>query len=125
MQSNEILGVVDSVSTENRHDKLALVYKSNVENLVAVNAPSGQSKRVSIDSIVQQGGSWSSMECSNSTDKIGKLIYKRGEHMYSYKGMVNTLPFFMVDDLLAVAECGLKSVSLNVFINTHIEMKKL
>ena len=59
------------------------------------------------------------MECSNSIDKLGKLLYKRGEHMYTYKGIVNTLPFMMVDYILAVAECGLKSVSLNVFINHH------
>ena len=31
----------------------------------------------------------------------------------------------MVDDLLAVAPCNIKSVSVNVFINTQIEMKKL
>ena len=31
----------------------------------------------------------------------------------------------MVDDLLAVAPCSIKSVSVNVFINTQIEMKKL
>ena len=115
----------DSLSDKNRDDKLALVYKSNVENLVAISTPLGQTNRVKIESIVQQGGSWSSMECSNSTEKIGKLIYKDGEHMYSYKNMVNTLPFLMVDDLLAVAECGIKSVALNTFKTTHIEMKKL
>ena len=71
------------------------------------------------------GGTWSSMECSNSTDKLGKILYKRNEHLYPYKGMMNTLPFLMVDDILAIAECGIKSVSLNTFINTHIEMKKL
>ena len=31
----------------------------------------------------------------------------------------------MVDDLLAVAPCNIESVSVNVFINTQIEMKKL
>ena len=74
--------IFDAVSKEKQDDKLALIYKSNVENLVAINAPSGQTNRVPIESIVQQGGSWSSMECSNSTDKLGKIIYKRGEHNY-------------------------------------------
>ena len=31
----------------------------------------------------------------------------------------------MVDDLLGMAECGHDSLSLNTFINTQIEMKKL
>ena len=31
----------------------------------------------------------------------------------------------MVDDLLAIAECGHKSVATNMFINAKIEMKKL
>ena len=31
----------------------------------------------------------------------------------------------MVDDLLGISRCGNKSLSLNTFINTHIEMKKL
>ena len=117
--------IYDSVSKENRDDKLALIYETNVENLVAVNTASFQTQRVKITSIVQQGGSWGSMECSNSTDKLGKLLYSRGEHLYSYKGLVNTLPFLMVDDLLGIADCGVKSVGLNTFVNTHIEMKKL
>ena len=31
----------------------------------------------------------------------------------------------MVDDLLGVASCGHNSLSLNIFINTQIELKKL
>ena len=39
--------------------------------------------------------------------------------------MVKVTPLAMVDDLLAVAPCGIESVAVNVFINTQIEMKKL
>ena len=39
--------------------------------------------------------------------------------------MVDVLPLSMVDDLLAIAPCGIKSIALNAFINVHIEMKKL
>ena len=31
----------------------------------------------------------------------------------------------MVDDLLGISECGNKSLQQNVFINTHINMKRL
>ena len=45
--------------------------------------------------------------------------------MYSYKQRVNILPLSMVDDLLGISSCGQKSLSLNTFINTQIELKKL
>ena len=38
---------------------------------------------------------------------------------------MNILPLAMVDDLLGVSKCGLDSISLNTFINTQIEVKKL
>ena len=65
------------------------------------------------------------MECSNSIDKIGKMCKDRGIHYYLYKHMVRLLPLACVDDLLGFAPCGIKSVKMNTFITTHIEMKKL
>ena len=75
--------------------------------------------------IVQQGGAWGPMECSVSIDRIGKLCTERGENMYRYKNLVDIVPLAMVDDLLGIATCGLKSMELNTFINTQIEMKRL
>ena len=68
----------DSLPDEMRDDKLALVYETNVNNLVAVNTPVGQTDRVNIQRIVQQGGGWGPMECSNSVDKLGKKCFDRG-----------------------------------------------
>ena len=62
----------DSLPDTSRDDKLALVYQTNVSNLVAVNTAVGQTARVDIPNIVQQGGGWGPMECSNSVDKLGK-----------------------------------------------------
>ena len=39
--------------------------------------------------------------------------------------MVNILPLAMCDDLLGISSCGQQSLSLNTFINTQIELKKL
>ena len=75
----------DCLPDYQRDDKLALVYQTNVKNLVAVNTPVGQTKRVNIPEIVQQGGAWGPMECSVSIDKLGKLCSERGEHLYKYK----------------------------------------
>ena len=114
----------DSLPEHSRDDKLALIYQTNVNNRVAVNTAVGQTERISIPRIVQQGGGWGPMECSNSVDKIGKMCKERGIHQYVYKKMVRVLPLACVDDLLGFAPCGNKSIALNTFINTHIEMKK-
>ena len=45
--------------------------------------------------------------------------------MYLYKQMVNILPLSMVDGILAIAKCGQDSLSLNTYINTQMELKKL
>ena len=101
------------------------MYETNKSNLVAVNTPAGQTERVEIPSIVQQGSGWGPMQCSVSVDKIGKMAKERGIHQYLYKGLVRILPLACVDDLLGFATCGNKSIALNTFINTHIELKKL
>ena len=110
---------------KSRDDKLAVIYQTNVENLVAVNTPAGQTDRINVPTIVQQGSGWGPMECSVTMDKIGKMCKERGIHQYLYKGMVRVLPLACVDDLLGFATCGSKSISLNTFINTHVEMKRL
>ena len=109
-----------------KHDsKLALVYELNRENLVAVKTPVGLTERIDLPEIVQQGGSWGPIECSVSIDKIGRECKRRNEYIYYYKNKAEVLPLAMVNDLLAVAHCGIMSVALNTFIVTHIEMKKL
>ena len=101
------------------------LYETNVNNHVAVNTSVGQTDRVTIPRIVQQGGGWGPMECSNSVDTLGKKCHNRGIHYYLYKHMVRVLPLAMVDDVLGISQCGNKPIALNTFINTHIEMKKL
>jgi hypothetical protein len=68
---------------------------------------------------------WGPMECSNSVDTLGKRCRDRGVHYYLYKNLVRVLPLAMVDDILGIGLCGNKSIALNTFINTHIEMKRL
>ena len=63
--------------------------------------------------------------CSNSVDTLGKKIRDRGIPTYLYKNTVRVLPLAMVDDINAISRCGLDSVSLNTFVNTQIELKKL
>ena len=62
----------DSLPKEQQDDKLALIYESNRNNLIAVNTPVGQTDRVNVERTVMQGGTFGPLECSNSIDKIGK-----------------------------------------------------
>ena len=101
------------------------MYLANKETNMAVNTPVGQTERVIIKDTVQQGGVFGPILCSNSIDKIGKKCYDRGEHLYTYKNMVNILPLSMCDDLLGISSCGQESLSLNTYINSQIELKKL
>ena len=115
----------DSLPESSRDDKLALIYETNVNNQVAVNTAVGQTERFSVNRIVQQGGGWGPMECSNTVDTLGRKCRDRGIHTYKYKNVVRVLPLAMIDDILGIQECGVKSIALNTFINTQIEMKKL
>ena len=115
----------DSVPTTGQNDKLAMVYKTNCENYVSIKTSVGQTSRTNLPKIVMQGGSWGPMQCSNSVDKIGKECEIIQEHLYSYKNLVNVPILSMVDDMLAISNCGQESVSMNTYINTHVELKKL
>ena len=115
----------DTLPQQARDDRLALVYQLNRENYVAINTAVGQTDRVKISNIVMQGGKWGTLQCSNSMDRIGKHIAETGENFYRHKGLVRLIPLAMVDDLLAMAKCGMESTKLNIEINTRIEMKKL
>ena len=115
----------DCLPANQRDRKLALIYQTNMNNLVAVNTPVGQTDRVNMPQIVQQGGGWGPMECSVSIDKLGRICSQRREYIYKYKDKVDIIALAMVDDLLGIAPCGLESLAMNTFINVQIEMKKL
>ena len=115
----------DNISEENRNNEISLLYETNKTNMVAVKTPFGLTKRVNMPNIVQQGGTWGPLLCSNTIDKIGKKCKERDQHFYLYKNVAKIFPLAFVDDLSAIARCGFESKSMNTFLNTQIEMKKL
>ena len=117
--------IFDSNDEENNDDKISLLYESNKVNMVAVKTAVGMTERINIPTIVQQGGTWGSLLCSNSVDTLGKKCRDRGEHYYLYKNTARILPLAFVDDLNGISKCGSDSLGLNTFINTQIELKKL
>ena len=77
-----MIDAYNTLPSSARDDKIAVLYESNKENLVAVNTAVGLTERVSIPKIVQQGGTWGPCLCSNSVDTLGKKIRNRGEITY-------------------------------------------
>ena len=114
----------DTLPADSRDDRLGLLCESCRTNLVAVNTVVGQTKRVDIPTIAQQGGTWGPMMCSNSIDVVGKHSLAKN-NFYTYKNLVNVIPLAMVDDLLAISRCGMESIDMNITINSIIELKKL
>ena len=106
-----------------KNDKLALVAEMSKTNLVAIKTPAGITDRVEISDIIQQGGTWGPLTCSNTIDNVGKDAQKDERLLYLYKEVVEVVPLSMVDDLLSVTECGEQAVRMNAYINAKIELK--
>ena len=117
--------VFDNLSPENQNDKVSLLYESSKVNMVAVKTAVGLTDRINVPTVVQQGGTLGPILCSNSIDTIGKKCKNMSKHYYLYKKSVRIFPLAFVDDLGGISKCGSQSLSLNSFINTQIEHKKL
>ena len=108
-----------------RDDKLALIAKANETVKVAVRTPFGKTNRVDMNNFVMQGEIFGPLCCSVTIDTFGKECEKNEKHLYYYKGKVGIPPLAMIDDLLCVSKCGIKSVLMNAFINAKTNIKKL
>jgi hypothetical protein len=65
-----MLDLYSSTPDALHNDKLALIYKANEENKVAVKTPVGLTSRTSIPTIVMQGWTFGPMQCPNSIDAL-------------------------------------------------------
>ena len=80
---------------------------------------------MTIKKIIMQGTVWGSLCCTATMDKLPKAIYNTPSLLYKYKGEVSVPPLEMVDDILTVQKCGIKSLEMNAEVNAFIELKKL
>ena len=72
-----------------------------------------------------QGEVFGPLQCSVQVDSFGKECLLEEKHLYYYKGNVGIPPLAMVDDLVAVSNCGMESVKTNGFLNAKTNVKKL
>ena len=106
-------------------DNLALIYEANREVNVAVKTPNGLTNRVKVKEIILQGDVFGPIECSVSVDSFGKECLEEDKNLHYYKDEVAIPILTMVDDALAISECGFKANMMNAFINTKTNIKKL
>ena len=98
--------IFDNTNSENQDDKISLLYELNKVNKIAIKTGVGLTDRVNMPMLVQQGGTWGPILCSNSIDMIGKKCRDRGENYYLYKNSARIFPLAFVDDLSGISRCG-------------------
>ena len=100
--------------------------KSNEETRVSVKTPFGPTKRETFERIVQQGGSWGGVLCTNSVDRTEKKSNKISKYSnYVYKDSLEVPLLSYIDDLNKVTKCGINSLENNAVITKQIETKRL
>ena len=62
---------------------------------------------------------------SLQVDTFGKKSMEEKNHLFYYKNKVPIRPLGMVDDLLTINECGVKTTLMNQFINVKTGTKRL
>ena len=109
-------------------DKFTLIAKLDEEAKVKVKTPVGMSSEFTIRKSIFQGSVLGPIKCSVSLDTLGRDCLKDSSDqsvVYKYKDAVEIPPLGMMDDVLSVSKCGLKSIEMNATINAKIEGKKL
>ena len=82
-------------------------------------------ERVTLENIEMQGTVPAPLKASVQLDTLGKECYENMEGIFKYKDCINIPPLIMIDDVLAISECGIESVKMNAIIQSKIETKQL
>ena len=80
-----------------------MIYEGNTKNQIAIQTPVGITNRISMPSIVMQGGVLGAPMCALNIDKIGKDSLENKENVYLYKGEVEIPLLGMIDDGLLIS----------------------
>ena len=75
-----------------------------------------------------QGSVNSPLRCSMTTDTLGKTLLSNLELskvLYKFKGFLPIPPLSLVDDVLMVTKCGIKSLQINALAQSKFETKRL
>ena len=109
------------------NEKLNLFYIANKNAQIANKVNNKLSTRINVQAVIMQGSTWGSLKCTTTLDTGNKLTLEDETLHYNYKGDKN-IPIEllgMVDDTLAVTQCGNASVKRNAFANSLAESQRL
>ena len=73
---------------------------------------------------ILQGSVLGPIKCSVSLDTFGRDVLSDASEynvIYKYKDAVEIPPLAMMDDVLTISKCGLKSTEINATLNAKIE----
>ena len=105
-------------------DQLAVLFEANKEINLAIKTPNGLTDRVRVKEIILQGDVFGPMQCSVTVDSFGKECLIEDKHLYYYKDEVPVPILTMVDDAIAITECGYEATMMNAYLNTKTNIKK-
>ena len=94
---------------------------------IAVKVNGMVSERINVKDVVLQGSVWGSLKCTTSIDILNKIAISDDTLQYGYKEDSN-IPIGvlgMVDNTLAVSECGNPSIKKNAVINSFVDTQRL
>ena len=109
------------------NDILNLLYIENKNAMIAVKVNNKLSTRIAVKDVVMQGSVWGSLKCTSTMDKLNQIAMDERALQYKYMGDPN-IPIGvlgMVDDTLAVSECGYQAVRKNAVVNSFMETQRL
>ena len=72
-----------------------------------------------------QGDVFGPILCSKQVETFGQECLEDNKYIYTYKKEVGIPPLSMVDDLICISECGIKTSMINSYIKLKINSKKL
>ena len=105
-------------------DNLTILYEANKDVRMAIKTANGLTERQSIENVVLQGDTFSSILASVQVDNICKEV-EASNTGYLYKDKLATSILALVDDMVGITELGYKAQQMNAIINTKSAEKRL
>ena len=102
-------------------------YSENRNAQIAVKINFKVSTRISVKDVVMQGSIWGRLKCKSLMDTLNQTAMSDPSLQYMYKGDP-TIPLGvmgMVNDTLAVSNCGSKAIRKNAVINVFMETNRI
>ena len=110
-----------------QNDMLNLLFIENKTTNIAIKVNNILSKRTNVTNVIMQGSVWGGLKCTSQMDILNKICNENENLQYRYKSDPNITIGVrgMVDDTLALAECGNPSILKNTTVNSFVETKRL